>query len=50
MLKYFKTKEKTPVPKRNYTTIHPPLKLSFEEWCKNFNVSLLWDRKVVHIN
>jgi hypothetical protein len=22
---------------------------SFDEWCKEFNVSLLYDRKVVHL-
>lgn len=49
MLKYFKMKEKHPIPKKNYTTTYPPTSLSFEEWCKELNVSLLSGKKSVYI-
>jgi len=29
---------------------YPKNALSYEEWCKQFNVSMLHDRKVIHIN
>ena len=31
-------------------TIYSDNKPTYEEWCKEFNVSMLHDRKIVHIN
>jgi hypothetical protein len=31
-------------------TIEPENKPSFEKWCKEFNVGMLYDRKTIHIN
>ena len=48
ILKYFKQKEKQPVPTNiKLTTTHPPIKMSYRHWCKEFNVSMLWDKKAV---
>ena len=31
-------------------TIEPENQPSFEEWCKEFKVGMLYDRKTIHIN
>lgn len=31
-------------------TMKPKNQPTYEEWCKEFNVSMLHDRKIVHIN
>ena len=30
-------------------TMHPKNQPTFERWCKDFNVSMLYDRKAIHI-
>lgn len=31
-------------------TTFPKQTLTYEQWLKEFNVSRMWDRKIVHIN
>ena len=40
-------KNSLPTPK--FKTMVPPERISFEQWCKEFNVSGLWDRKIVDL-
>lgn len=48
MLKYFKKqKQCNVIIHTNVTTTQPPIKPSFQEWVKEFNVSRLWDKKTV---
>ena len=42
------TKEQLP-PIRFNTTV-PNNKPSQEQWMREFNVGMMWDRKIVHIN
>ena len=30
-------------------TVAPGTRISFENWCKEFRVSIMWDKRVVHI-
>ena len=32
------------------TTLNINNRLTFEEWCNTFNVSMLYDRKTIYIN
>ena len=37
-------------PTTKFKTLLPTSKLSFQEWVKEFNVSMLHDRKIVEMN
>ena len=32
-----------------FNTVHPPKRLSYHQWCREFNVSMLHGRTIVHI-
>jgi hypothetical protein len=50
ILKLFK-KEKAPTYKNvQLRTIHPPQQLTQQQWFKEFNVSMMWDKKVIHLD
>lgn len=52
LLRLFGHKPQTTVlrPTTKFRTMLPPEKLSFHQWCKEFNVGRLWDRKVIDMN
>jgi len=31
-------------------TVHPPINISFDDWCKEFKVSMLHGKNITHIN
>lgn len=41
---------KNNIPKPNLKTTNPPERIPFQQWCREFNVSGLWDRKIVDLN
>ena len=44
------TKQTSQIEPCSIKTIHPPQKPSFNKWCKEYNVSVMWNRDVsVHI-
>jgi len=52
LLRLFGHKPKIEVltPITQFKTTLPTRKPSFEQWVKEFNVSMLWDRKIVNID
>jgi hypothetical protein len=36
------------IPKHGKTTTHPNKTLSFQEWVREYQVSMLFDKKIVH--
>lgn len=52
MLRLFghKPRTKEQMPPIRFNTTCPEEKLTYEDWLKEFNVGMMWDRKVVHIN
>jgi hypothetical protein len=45
-----KPANKEQLPPITFKVTVPQEKLTYEEWVKEFNVSRMWDRKIVHIN
>jgi hypothetical protein len=43
-------REPVDVMSTGFRTSHYNTPISFEEWCKEFNVSMLHDKKIVHFN
>jgi hypothetical protein len=35
------------MPKTTFKTTNPPERIPFDQWCREFNVSGLWDRKII---
>jgi hypothetical protein len=33
-----------------FNTVHPPRKPSYHQWCREFNVSMLHNRTIVHMD
>jgi len=33
-----------------FNTVHPPKRPSYHQWCREFNVSMLHNRTIVHID
>jgi len=42
-------KERPKITVKLKSTVTPSEKLTFQEWCKQYNVSLTYDKKIVHI-
>lgn len=36
-------------PPITFKSLHPKEKPSYEDWVREFNVGMLWDRKTIHI-
>lgn len=43
-------REPVDVISTGFHTLHPDKPLSYEEWCKEFRVSMLYDRKTAHLS
>lgn len=52
MLRLFghKPTNNNPQPCTTFKTTSPTQQLTYEQWVKEFNVSMMWDRKAVYIN
>jgi len=44
-----KQEEKPKITIRLKSTVTPNEKLKFDDWCKEYNVSLIYDKKIIHI-
>ena len=44
-----KKKERPKITVKLKSTVTPSEKLTFQEWCKQYNVSLTYDKKIIHI-
>ena len=44
-----KQEEKPKTTIRLKSTVTPNEKLKFDDWCKEYNVSLTYDKKIIHI-
>lgn len=42
-------KERPKITVKLRSTVTPKERLTFDEWCKEYNVSLTYDKKIVHI-
>jgi hypothetical protein len=42
-------KERPKITVKLQSTVTPSEKLTFEDWCKEYRVSLTYDKKIVHI-
>lgn len=45
-----KPKNNTPFTRPKFNTRIPKEQLTEQQWKKEFNVGMLWDRKIVHID
>jgi len=44
-----KKKERPKITVKLQSTVTPSEKLTFQEWCEQYNVSLTYDKKIIHI-
>jgi len=42
-------KERPKITVKLRSTVTPSERLTFEEWCTQYNVSLTYDKKIIHI-
>ena len=42
-------KERPKITVKLRSTVTPSERLTFDEWCKEYNVSLTYDKKIIHI-
>jgi hypothetical protein len=47
--KLFNSRQENIKVTMKFKTIIPEEQLEFEQWCKEFNVGMLWDKKIVHL-
>jgi hypothetical protein len=47
--KLFNSRQENTKVTVKFKTIIPQEQMEFEQWCKEFNVGMLWDKKIVHL-